>query len=174
MTRVAAAAALAPVAFALTACGAQHARSTGTPSNGTNQQALTVLRQLAGCVRAHGLPGFPDPVVGHNGVPVFPDSAPDVPPAAQQACRTIVARMPADYTSTTPVSASDFQKLLALARCIRSHGVHDWPDPNALGEFPIDSRIQHGGKVLFVPAVHACARLDPNPDGGIHVIQARP
>lgn len=174
MTRIAAAAALAAVAFTLGACGAQHVGSTGGPTNGANEQALTVLRQLAVCVRAHGMPGFPDPVIGRNGVPVYPDSAPRISPAAQQACSTVANRMPANYTSTTPVTASDFQKLLALARCVRSHGIHDWPDPNALGEFPIDARILGGGKALFVPAVHACARLDPNPDGGIHVIQARP
>jgi hypothetical protein len=120
------------------------------------------------------MPSFPDPVIGRNGVPAYPDSSPRISAAAKQACRTVADRMPANYTSTTPVSASDFQKLLVLARCIRSHGIHDWPDPNALGEFPIDARIQGGGKALFVPAVHACARLDPNPDGGINVVQERP
>lgn len=174
MSRMLVGALLAGSAFALGACGTRHAQSTGTPASGTNQQALTVLRELAGCVRAHGLPTFPDPVVGRNGVPVFPDSAPRIPAAAQQACRTVAARIPANYTSTTAVTPSDLQKLLALARCIRAHGIHDWPDPNALGEFPIDARIQGGGKALFVPAVHACARLDPDPNGGIHVIQARP
>jgi hypothetical protein len=173
MSRILVGVVLAVTAFALGACGTQHSHSAGTPSGGTNHQALTVLRRLAGCVRAHGLPNFPDPVVGRNGVPVYPDSAPDIPAAAQQACRSVAAQMPANYTSTTAVSSSDFQKLLALARCIRSHGIHDWPDPNALGEFPIDARIQGGGKALFVPAVHACARLNPEPNGGIHVVQAR-
>jgi hypothetical protein len=174
MTRIAAGTVLAAAAFALGACGAQHVASSGTHASGTNQQALIVLRQLAACVRAHGMPSFPDPIIGRNGVPVYPDSSPRISAAAQQACRTVAARMPANYTSTTPVSASDFQKLLVLARCIRAHGIHDWPDPNALGEFPIDSRIQGGGKALFVPAVHACARLNPDPNGGINVVQARP
>ena len=174
MTRILAGIALAAAVVALGACGARHVHSTGASSAGTtNERTLTILRRLAGCVRAHGLPSFPDPVIGRNGVPVFPDSAPDVPSAAQHACRTIAARIPANYTSTTPVSAADFQKLLALARCIRSHGIADWPDPNALGEFPIDTRVQQGGKRLFVPALHACARLNPDPNGGIHVVRAR-
>jgi hypothetical protein len=104
---------------------------------------------------------------------VFPDSAPDVPQTAQQACRTVIAQIPPNYTATTAVSSSDFQKLLRLARCIRSHGIPDWPDPNALGEFPINTQIQQGGKPLFEPAVHACARLNPNPSGGINVVRAR-
>jgi hypothetical protein len=138
-----------------------------------NRQALVVLRQLSRCIRAHGLPSFPDPITRSDGVPILPDSAPRVPPSIQQACRSIEERIPPDYTTTVPVSTSDFQKLLVLARCIRAHGIPDWPDPNALGEFPIDQRIQQAGKRLFVPAAHACARLNPDPSGGIHVVRAR-
>jgi hypothetical protein len=170
------AAAGAAAAALLTGCGAssQVAGGGGSSQGSTNRQALVVLRQYASCLRAHGLPGFPDPVVQSNGHPVFPVSAPDVPQTAQQSCRTVIARIPPNYTATTPVSTGDFQKLLRLARCIRAHGVPDWPDPNALGEFPIDARIQQGGKRLFWPALHACARLNPDPSGGINVVQARP
>jgi hypothetical protein len=170
MTRIALTAALIAAGLVLGGCSGSHGRSTAARS--ANARATLVLRQLAGCIRGHGLPSFPDPVTGRNGVPAFPDSAPDVPPAAQSACRPVIARMPPNYTSTTAVSTADFQKLLALARCIRARGVPDWPDPNALGEFPIDTRVQQGGKQLFVPAVHACARLNPDPNGGVNVIRA--
>jgi len=172
MSRVFGALALGAAGLALAACGGGHDSATATRT--TNQQTLVVLRQLARCVRANGLPGFPDPIVRNDGVPAFPDSAPRVPPAAQQACRTIAARIPPDYTATTAVSSSDYQKLLRLARCIRAHGVSDWPDPNPLGQFPIDTRIQQGGKRLFLPAIHACARLNPDPSGGLDVVQAQP
>jgi hypothetical protein len=154
-------------------CGAAAKLGTHAPHGSTNQRALVVLRELARCVRANGLPAFPDPAVGDNGVPKFPDSAPRVPASAQAACRSIAARMPADYTATAPVTASDFQKLLRLARCIRVHGVADWPDPNPLGQFPIDRRLQQNGKRLVLPALHACARLNPNPSGGLDVVQAQ-
>jgi hypothetical protein len=97
-----------------------------------------------------------------------------VPTSTQQACRAIANRIPADYTETTAVSATDYHKLLALARCIRAHGIPDWPDPNALGEFPIDVRIQLGGKRYFSPAIHACARLEPDPSEGVNIVRARP
>jgi hypothetical protein len=161
------------IAFLLAGCGSQRVTSGG--GNGlVDQRATVVLRSLARCVRAHGLPDFPDPHVGSDGVPRFPDSAPRVPVATQQACRTIAAQIPPQYTSTTAVSPADYERLLRLARCIRAHGIADWPDPNALGEFPIDPRIEHGGKALFVPAVRECARLNPNPNGGIHVVRAQP
>ena len=119
------------------------------------------------------MPSFPDPQIGTDGVPRLPDSAPDVPEGPRTACRSAADRIPADYTETTPVSSSDFQKLLAFARCIRAHGIPEWPDPNALGEFPIDRQIQQGGKRLFAPVADACARLNPEPDGGIHVVRPR-
>jgi hypothetical protein len=136
-----------------------------------NEQALVVLRELARCVRAHGLPGFPDPQLGANGVPVFPNSAPRVPPETQQACQSIANRIPPSYSVTTAVSANDFAKLLRFARCVRAHGVPDWPDPNTLGEFPINPRLQQGGKQLFASAARGCARLNPDPSGGIHVVR---
>jgi hypothetical protein len=170
------AAAGAVSAVLLTGCGgASHSAAGGGSAEGTtNRQALAVLRQYARCVRGHGLSGFPDPVVQSDGHPVPAPSAPDVPSAIQQACRSVIERIPPNYSETTAVSTADFQKLLLLARCIRAHGTPDWPDPNALGEFPIDRHLQQGGKRLFVAAVQACARLNPNPSGGIDVIQARP
>jgi len=166
-------AAAAAVAVFTAGCGAAAKLATRAPHGSANQRALVVLRELARCVRANGLPAFPDPIVQDNGVPKFPDSAPRVPAAAQTACRSIAARMPADYTATAPVTASDFQKLLRLARCIRAHGVADWPDPNPLGQFPIDRRLQQNGKRIMLPALHACARLNPTPSGGLDLVQAQ-
>jgi hypothetical protein len=39
------------------------------------QQALTKQRAFARCLRAHGVPNFPDPQIGPNGAPFFPVSA---------------------------------------------------------------------------------------------------
>jgi hypothetical protein len=159
-------------ALALAAAGFALAGADTPPRGSLNQQALVVLRRAAACIRQHGLPAFPDPVVNYNGVPDFPDSAPRVPIAAQRACESIFAQMPAGWTATQPVTLTDYRKLLAFARCMRAHGIPDWPDPNRLGEFPIDAHIQAGGKRLFVPAAHECARLNPNPSGGINVVRA--
>jgi hypothetical protein len=159
--------------LAVAGCGGSHHVAPTSSSGSANARATLVLRQLARCVRTHGMPSFPDPVVDSNGHPKYPDSAPRIPSSIQQACNAVAAQMPSSYTATVPVSNADYQKLLRFARCMRSH-IADWPDPNALGEFPIDVHIQQGGKRLFVPAAHACARLNPDPSGGIDVIQARP
>jgi hypothetical protein len=155
----------------LAACGGSHVAS-GSSSASLDARSTSVLRAYARCVRAHGLEDFPDPQIGSDGVPRFPDSAPRVPVSAQNACRAEAQRIPADYTATTAVSTADFQKLLRFARCVRAHGIPDWPDPNALGEFPITPRIEAAGKRLIGPGVHACARLNPTPGGGVHVVSA--
>jgi hypothetical protein len=158
-------------AIALLAGCADTTHSTG--QNALNQESAAVLRDLSRCIRAHGLPSFPDPVIGNDGVPRYPDSAPRVPESARQPCAEIANRIPAAYQSTQPVSSADYQKLLAFARCVRAHGIADWPDPNPLGEFPIDRRIQADGKRIVLRAEHTCGRANPDPSGGIHVIQAR-
>ncbi len=39
------------------------------------QQALTVMRRYAQCIRIHGVPGFPDPTLDSEGRPYFNVSA---------------------------------------------------------------------------------------------------
>jgi hypothetical protein len=39
------------------------------------QQALTLMRNLAACLRSHGVPNWPDPTIGPEGAPFFNVSA---------------------------------------------------------------------------------------------------
>jgi hypothetical protein len=39
------------------------------------QQMLTLDRKFAQCMRSHGVPNWPDPVIGANGEPIFKVSA---------------------------------------------------------------------------------------------------
>src|SRR5262249_22433123 len=130
------------------------------------------VRSFARCVRAHVTPDFPDPLIGSDGVPRFPDSAPRVPATSQQACRRFAAEIPARYSSTTAVSSVDYARLLRLAHCIRAHGIPHWPDPNALGEFRIDPTKGGAGKRAFA-AVRACARMNTDTNGGVDVVRAQ-
>ncbi len=172
---VALAAATAITGFALCGCGSSPAASQSSPSSAV-ERTLDAFLQLARCARTHGLSGFPDPII-RDGEPTFPNDAPRVPPQVEQECATIAARIPARYTTTQPVPSSDLQQLRRLARCIRAHGVPDWPDPNALGEFPIDARLQGGNgatKIAVESAARACARVNPDPTAGLNVVAARP
>jgi hypothetical protein len=56
--------------------------------------------------------------------------------------------------STGASGSSDYQKGLAFAHCMRTHGVPNFPDPLPQGGFPQNS-LQPG------PAMHACQHLLP-------------
>jgi hypothetical protein len=148
----------ATAVLSLAACG-----SSRPSASSAQQSANVVLRELAGCFRAHGLPDFPDPVVEHDGVAQFPDSAPRTSPSVQQACRAIADRLPATYTDGSPVlSAAKYRLLLRFAGCVRANGFPDWPDPTTRGQFLLPAGIQGEAKTLLLRALRACDRLNPS------------
>jgi hypothetical protein len=49
----------------------QQCETTGDCPQAVVQQALSVMRKYARCMRSHGLPNFPDPTIGSEGRPFF-------------------------------------------------------------------------------------------------------
>ena len=129
------AAAVLPLA---TGCG-------GSPAPPQNQSAKTPAQQAfayARCIRAHGVPAFPDPQVtttpGSVGIRQAVPAAAGLSPAfnaAQKACRGI---MPAPGKGGSHDEGPGKQVLLAFAHCLRGHGVAGFPDPNASGQLTIE------------------------------------
>jgi hypothetical protein len=121
-------------------------------------------------MRTHGYPSFPDPTQDEDGNWNFPESAGDArtPPA----CSTLARRAKSQLARSRvdpkgkPRSAADMAKLRAFARCMREHGLADWPDPDADGAFALPSRLQ-SRQPLTRPAEQACRRYLPS--GGIVV-----
>jgi hypothetical protein len=106
------------VAIAIGACG-----GTAKPHR---TAAASAGIKYAACLRANGVPNFPDPT-GGGGVNIPNDINPASPAfqAAQQACQSL---MPG---GSGPGRATADQKraLLNLSRCMRAHGVSGFPDP---------------------------------------------
>lgn len=78
-------------------------------------------------MRAHGVTDFPDP--GPNGNFVFKTGAIASSPrfqSAQAACQHLMGAGPG---GGAPPSPQTMAKLLRIARCMRAHGVHQFPDP---------------------------------------------
>jgi hypothetical protein len=78
-------------------------------------------------MRAHGVPNFPDP--GPNGNFAFGTNGPPSP-AMHGALAKCERYAPLGPLSTgSPPSRRTMAKLLRIARCMRAHGVHQFPDP---------------------------------------------
>jgi hypothetical protein len=100
---------------------------------------------LAGrCLRQHGIPNFPDPIIASSG-PAKGQTILDkrgflavpksVASQAILACRTALEQAGIHSSSHPGASPQEIQNLLAFARCMRNHGVSNFPDPNSQGEF---------------------------------------
>jgi len=66
-------------------------------------------------------------------------------------------------SAATATGSSTFDKALAFSKCMRSHGVPDYPDPNSKGEFitnPGSPSPKEPGSVVRA-AVQACRHLWP-------------
>ena len=117
-----------PAAFAavisasvVAACGSSSTRS-GTDAGGGP------LLKYAQCMRGHGVPNFPDP--RRTGGLVIPNDMNTQAPAfrsAEQAC----AGLGPSGAGSMQSSESRKLQLLAIARCMRAHGVPSFADPTS-------------------------------------------
>ena len=110
---------------ASSARGASSADSTASP-----QQAAIAF---AKCMRSSGVPSFPDP--NADGGFLFHASAgmdrsSSLFKAAQAKCQKLMpgGGPPGPGSSTNP-SRQTLARFLNIARCMRQHGVYDFPDP---------------------------------------------
>jgi len=114
---------------------------------------------FARCMRANGVPNFPDPQPGggfvFNANGINP-SAPAVS-AARAKCQKLMSGGPPGPGSKTHPSAETLAKLLRIADCMRQHGVPDFPDPRTSVPLnPFGSRggviTDYDGAILLFPS----------------------
>ena len=94
-------------------------------------------------MRANGVSGFPDPIAGPSGAVGLPLSENSdgsltaegktfAGPALRKAERVCAVYLPPAGGPPPQVSAQ-YRQTLAFARCMRKHGVPDFPDPTFSG-----------------------------------------
>jgi hypothetical protein len=149
-------------AVVVTGCSSGgHAASHASPSAMSSTQTLAILRQLTQCIRQHGVPNFPDLAYDpQSGGWQPPPNTPKPPPSTMNACKSIADRLPAEGENRPP-SAAEMAKLRAFSKCMRQHGIQDWPDPNADGAFPLPPRLRQGGKPMVRNQLQACQQYFP-------------
>lgn len=109
-------------AVALGACGS--ASKPGAPGSSSYSQGV----KYAGCVRSHGIPDFPDPDHG-GGFPTLPSTINQQSPAFQSAEQACAKLEPGASGPKPAITGPQQVEMVANARCIRKHGVPNFPDP---------------------------------------------
>jgi hypothetical protein len=166
---------------ALAGCSAAAGGPTGTTQS-IRQQVTPIYRELAQCIREHGYPGFPDPVIKDDGtVEPLPDDVErrldQLEATLRRNCEAILNRLPAavrdgrsgdgGQKDPAPFTPAQVDMVRRLAQCMRQHGMPDWPDPEADGTFAnLDEVLPNGKTPAFVNAARACKGLNPDPRGG--------
>jgi hypothetical protein len=149
----------------LAGCSASGGSAGATTTTSGQQAAAAVWRALVRCARANGMPNLPDPQIDSNGRANFPNGTPEPPASVRRACQSIYDRLPASARGDEGRPPVDMQALLRFARCMREHGVADFPDPDAAGNFRAQAGSTDPESPSFQRAMQACRQLDPYQKG---------
>ncbi|MFL5832317.1 MAG: hypothetical protein ACJ76X_20575 [Solirubrobacteraceae bacterium] len=161
--------ALAAVALISAGCGSNASSDSGTASSTSNTSSAGTTRsgattkltaqekavRFAECMRANGVPHFPDPSPkGDYNFGV--DVSKEVFTKAVDACKAL--EPPGALSGKRTVKQQSAS--LRFAQCVRDHGVKDFPDP-VNGEPLIDttkipSSNKPGGMTILNAATHKC------------------
>ncbi len=112
-----------------TATTTKSSPSPTTSAGSAQQRALASVLAYSRCMRSHGVPNFPDPNAQGRFPPFHSDSAASkqVSLSANDACKSL---LPSGSGVGTPQQRQEkFAFALKVARCLRSHGFPDFPDP---------------------------------------------
>ena len=149
----------------LAGCSASGGSGAATATTSGQQAAAAVLREFVRCARANGMPNLPDLRLDSNGQVSVPRGHPGPAPERGAACRSIWERLPASASGQQGRPPANIRALLGYARCMREHGIADFPDPQADGRFPLPASLRAGKTPQFVRAMEACRQLNPDPKG---------
>jgi hypothetical protein len=158
--------AAAGVALLLAACGgsSNNPSTNGGKSPSPASFAADAYKH-AECMRRHGVPNFPNPQIvntttQHEIRQALPQSVGESPQfkTAQNACKGL---LPEPHNGGPGEDAAEQRShtktFLALARCLRSHGVQGFPDPNAQGQLSLTT-IRAAGVDLQAPSFLTAAK----------------
>lgn len=145
----------------------------------TNAAALpqSGLVAYAHCMRSHGLPTFPDPDAT-GGIPkeqvvAAAQGNPETFKGASTACAHLLPNSGFAAPVTAQQTRTQLADQLSFARCMRSRGVSNFPDPTAQGGLSVEM-VQAAGidvhSPTFLRVVQKCL---PASHGGLTAAKVR-
>lgn len=138
-------AAFAAVSLLTAGCGGS---STNAPATARGLVAGVAYSQ---CMRSHGVSNFPDPTNGRIPKDRIPFGNPLFASAAK-ACDHVLPSSGSGTQTAAQQTSTGLADALAFARCIRSHGFPDFPDPTSSGDLTPEM-LANAGINLHQPAV---------------------
>ena len=138
-------------ATAIAACGSAGGAPSRSGSGGGSFLAY------AECMRSNGVPNFPDPGGGGGGIELDGTNLNPASPAFKAAQVICKQKLPGGGPpSANPAeTASRKAQLLAIAECMRAHGVSNFPDPTTVRPTSVAGYAiveDDAGVVLAVPS----------------------
>jgi hypothetical protein len=130
--------------------------SSGDTGTGSHSSGVPAGIKFADCMRAHGVPNFPDPGPSRE----IPISRSPAFQSAQKSCQRLLG----GGLGSGPPSPQARAQLLQISECMRRHGVSAFPDPRA-GPPPSTLTgysliLGTGGYILALPS-----SIDPSSPG---------
>jgi hypothetical protein len=131
------------VAFvAASVLAAACAGCSASPRSSAKPSAMALLIEFSACIRAHGLPNFPDPQSEAAGGgypsgslnPYIDGASNDYTPQFQEAekhCASLA--LASGFVMTQAQNQQIIKQEIAAVDCMRKRGVPDMPDPTAQG-----------------------------------------
>jgi hypothetical protein len=170
---------LAPIALLLAACtggssGASVARlsaaatNASTPANSPAASAQdTGMLALARCMRAHGLPKFPDPTSGgvfdKSKLLATGYSSAQVRAVEDGPCKSTLPTAAPSPSTIQTITTQQQQDYINAVACMRSHGFTNFPDPTFFGGHVtlVPPPGVDTNSTEFTQAQHICQQLIP-------------
>ena len=132
----------------------------------SRQTPLAQAEAYSQCMRRHGVPDFPDPVLTPSGGYGYRTAGIDPHSAAFQGALQACRALPSPWQSTPrQLSPAQQQAWLSWAKCIRAHGVPNFPDPTFSGNEVQVSGAGASASPQLQSAMAACKSQMPSTGG---------
>ena len=169
------------VAFSVLAAGCGGGSSQNVASNSSSGTATTsatpnALLAFSRCMRSNGLTSFPDPQQFAGGnvkltIRRLGLSGPRFG-AAMNACDHLLPSGPSSQ-QTAQQQRAQLAAELSFARCMRSHGLARFPDPNSQGQLSVEMVQAQGIDVHSSAVLHVVQACLPASHGWLTAAKVR-
>lgn len=147
--------------------GCSSSGTTGASADSSTSTAYQKALAYARCIRAHGIPDYPDPnssgqFVIQNGASAPSNESKAVANAAMKACQSL---LPPSMALGPSGSQGSSTTRLKFSECMRSHGEPTFPDPASNGSITLPPGM-NSESPQFQNAEKACQSVMPAKPGG--------